>query len=334
MGVEYKLVPINQLKLDIENPRIKQYIEMYGKNISSEGISLALSGGGTSDNRSSYQALRESIKVYRGIINPIIVNQREDGELIVIEGNTRLQIYREFHEADPQGPWNKIMCIVYKDMDAMQIHAIRLQIHLVGPREWDPYSKAKYLYQLSEKDHIPMAQIISYCGGKTRDVQIFISAYKDMQTYYVPEALSRGMDPDPREFSKFAELQNGSIKKALLKSKFTKLDFAKWVINRNIDNAQNVRKLPEVLNDNVAREEFLKSNITEAMKHISANEKRNKVLDSVPFDELVLELTDRIAHIEYKDAENLRSNVIYESQKQHLSSLQDELEELMQVIQK
>lgn len=62
--------------------------------------------------------------------------------------------------------------------------------------------------------------------------------------------------------------------------------------------------------------------------------KRNKVLDSVPFDELVLELTDRIAHIEYKDAENLRSNVIYESQKQHLSSLQDELEELMQVIQK
>lgn len=158
MGVEYKLVPINQLKLDIENPRIKQYIEMYGKNISSEGISLALSGGGTSDNRSSYQALRESIKVYRGIINPIIVNQREDGELIVIEGNTRLQIYREFHEADPQGPWNKIMCIVYKDMDAMQIHAIRLQIHLVGPREWDPYSKAKYLYQLSEKDHIPMAQ--------------------------------------------------------------------------------------------------------------------------------------------------------------------------------
>lgn len=325
--MEYQILPINKIELDLDNPRIKHYIEMYG-HVSSEGISLALSDGGTTDSRSSYRALRESIKVNRGIINPIIVNRKANGTYIVVEGNTRLQIYREFYKEEPNGPWGKITSLVYDDMEALNVHAIRLQAHLVGPREWDPYSKAKYLYELSEIDKLPMNTIISYCGGKTAEVRKFIDAYKDMQKYYAPLVTSTNSEVDPREFSKFVELQNSSITKALLRNHFTKSDFAKWVVERNIDTAQNIRKLPGILDDEIARNEFFNSNIREAEKHINAKEKRNKILENIPRDELVVELLHRLEHIEYNEYEKLRVDPRYERQKNNLLDLYDQLKDV------
>ena len=150
--MEYMKLPIDQVKLDLENPRIKQWLEIYGDDITSEGIALALSASSGTSSTSTYSALKESIKVNKGIINPIIVNRNADGTLVVIEGNTRLQIYKEFAEVDPEGLWKEIIAIVYDALPVEQIHAIRLQTHLVGPREWDPFSKAKYLNQLSNID--------------------------------------------------------------------------------------------------------------------------------------------------------------------------------------
>ena len=161
--MEYRELPIDEIDLDLDNPRIKQYLEIYSGNITSENIALALSAsGGSSGTTSTYSALKESIKVNKGIINPIIVNKTSDGRLVVIEGNTRLQIYKEFAVADCDGPWKKIISIVYNNLPIEQIHAIRLQAHLVGPREWDPFSKAKYLNQLSNIDKLPMAMIVSF----------------------------------------------------------------------------------------------------------------------------------------------------------------------------
>lgn len=36
--MEYRILPIDKIELDLDNPRIKHYIEMYG-HVSSEGIS-------------------------------------------------------------------------------------------------------------------------------------------------------------------------------------------------------------------------------------------------------------------------------------------------------
>ena len=34
----------------------------------------------------------------------------------VIEGNTRVQIYKEFLKKEPDGPWNKILALVHEDL--------------------------------------------------------------------------------------------------------------------------------------------------------------------------------------------------------------------------
>ena len=208
MNYEYKRLPIDQVELDLDNPRIKQWLEIYGDKITSESIALALSASSGTSNTSTFTSLKESIRVNKGIIQPIIVNKNLEGRYIVIEGNTRLQIYREFRTVDPNGPWNEIIAIVYDNLPEEQIHAIRLQAHLVGPRDWDPFSKAKYLNQLSNIDKMPMAMIISFCGGKSGEIRKLIDAYTDMTKYYFKKANEAGIDPDPREFSKFVEFQN------------------------------------------------------------------------------------------------------------------------------
>ena len=55
-------------------------------------------------------------------------------------------------------------------MTREEIDAVRLQSHLVGPREWDPHSKAKYLNQLRNDKYLPVSQIGDYCGGRQDDV--------------------------------------------------------------------------------------------------------------------------------------------------------------------
>jgi len=74
--------------LDITNPRIAKFIEMYGGNISAVQMSLALGAGEspTEGNNTTFYSLRESIRTNGWIIHPIIVNKQSDGRVIDIEG--------------------------------------------------------------------------------------------------------------------------------------------------------------------------------------------------------------------------------------------------------
>lgn len=330
--MEYMKLPINQVELDLNNPRIKQWLEIYGDEITSEGIALALSAS-SGNSSSTYSALKESIKVNKGIINPIIVNKQSDGKLIVVEGNTRLQIYKEFSIADPEGPWNEIIAIVYDNLPAEQIHAIRLQTHLVGPRDWDAFSKAKYLHQLSNIDKLPMAMIISFCGGKSAEIRKLIDAYTDMTKYYFKKAAEAGIEPDVKEFSKFAELQNRSIKEALVAHHFSEEHFAEWVVGGNIDNAQNVRKLPAILANPAARSVFLKSTISDALNHLNIPQKGTADLSSVSLYEMAVELTKKLRAIEYKEVKALTNDPRYKEHKNDLLVLLDELSDLINDIE-
>lgn len=132
---------IDEIELDKSNPRIANYLDLYDESeLTSETMALLL--GSTSD---ACASLRESIKENKGIVHPIIVNHFNDGRYVVIEGNTRLQIYRDFRKKGVPGNWETIKSIVYENVNEEKMDSIRLQAHLVGPREWDAYSKAKYL---------------------------------------------------------------------------------------------------------------------------------------------------------------------------------------------
>jgi hypothetical protein len=256
------------VQLDLDNPRIKRFVEKYGSNPTAEQIALALgagSGGEDAQSGPTFQSLRESIRTNGGIIQPIIVNKNQDGEHVVVEGNTRLSIYREFDESGVKGDWKKIPAIVHDNLSLAGVDAIRLQAHLVGPRQWDPYSKAKYLHHLRNCEHLTMNQVVDYCGGKKKEVEDYIDAYNDMEKYYRP-ILGSDSEFDSRRFSAFVEVQKTNIKKSILDAGFGLGDFSKWVHDQIIYPLNTVRQLPQILINKDARETFLKDGAKEAIK--------------------------------------------------------------------
>lgn len=297
MSSKLQNLPITDIVLDKDNPRIKHFLEMYKpEKITAEAISLALSNSGNpGDSTTSFSALRDSIKISGGIIHPIIVSKEPDGRYIAIEGNTRLHIYKEFNELDPSGTWANIPAIVYEELSDIRKHEIRLQSHLVGPREWEPYSKAKYLYQLSVIENMPLHQIVSLCGGGKSDIQRSIDAYIFMETEYRPYVNKHRFSFNVKEFSKFMEFQNSGIKRSIVQAGFEEKIFAQWVAEGNIDKALKVRILPRVLANQEAKFKFLKSNLTEAEKVLAAAELETADLQKYPYHVLVHELRKKIA---------------------------------------
>ena len=150
----HQSIAIHDIELDRSNPRIRKFLEMYGAHPTPEQIFLALGAGNDDDVEGStsttFEKLKQSILTNGGIIQPVILNQKKDGSLVCVEGNTRVALYKHFGQTGVKGAWTHIPALVHEEIDEASVHAIRLQIHLVGTRPWDPYSKAKYLYELRD----------------------------------------------------------------------------------------------------------------------------------------------------------------------------------------
>lgn len=321
----YIELPVDKIELDKSNPRIARGVKYYGENITSETMALLL--GSTSE---ACASLRESIRENGGIIHPIVVNKRTDGSYVVIEGNTRLQIYKDFIKSGVPGNWAKIRAIVYENLDTDRMHAIRLQAHLIGPREWDPYSKALYLNHLANVEHMPMTTLISFCGGnsKASEIRNMIAAYDDMENYYRP-LCDDDMQFDHRKFHGFVELQRKNVIDALTMRGFTKTDFSQWMIDDRFSILQDVRRLPDILKSKKALEVFLKENSREAKRILDVEEISSDKLKDVSYDLLAQELAKRMAKIELREVEHLRDDSEYSEK---LESLERAFEELKFVL--
>ena len=327
-----QMLPTASVNLDKDNPRIKHYLEQY-KEISSELIALALSDNSSEGSSTTYHSLRDSIKESRGIIHPIVVSHESDGSYVVIEGNTRLQIYREFEKNGTPGNWGEIIALVYVDLDDDDKHKIRLQSHLVGPREWDPYSKAKYLYYLSEVEGRNMNAIISMWGGNGSDIKKSIDAYKYMVQFYKPYTKEKGLDFDVSEYSKFKEHENSKIKSSIDRKNFPANEFAKWVANRNVNNAQKVRLIPQIMRNDEALNAFLNENITAAEKVLHAAELASADLTEYPYDVLASALYKRLFDFPVSEIQNLANDENYSDKLWKLQDLKEKLDFVLGMIE-
>lgn len=307
----HQSVLVSDIELDQSNPRIRKFLEMYKDPPTPEQIYLALGAGNEdetgSSNGTTYEKLKQSIISNGGIIQPIILNRRTDGTLICVEGNTRVALYRHFKETNVKGDWTHIPALVHNEIDEASIHAIRLQVHLVGPRQWDPYSKAKYLYELRTKEHLPFSTIVDYCGGRQTEVVESIDAYKDMEENYRPVVGEDGAFETDR-FSGFVELQKKGVKQAITAAGFDLSDFARWIYERKLHPLHKVRVLPRILRNEKARDIFLKKGIRRA-EAVLEKPDLNRTLQEAEIGQLAQALIDRIASLPYREYQRIRNDI-------------------------
>ena len=301
-------VSVESVELDKCNPRIAKFLEMYGDNITAEQMSLALGAGDSESegNRTTFSSLKESIRTNGGVIHPIIVSKFQDGRHVVIEGNTRTLIYREFKRQKVEGVWDKIPAMIYEGISQSEIDAIRLQAHLVGPRDWDPYSKAKYLDHLRNAKHLTMDQIVDFCGGRKREVLDYIAAYQEMESFYRPVVTDDEFDQS--RFSAFVELQRPRVRQSVINHKFTFTDFSKWVRDGLLSPLNTVRQLPRILDNPKSKAIFLKSGATEAMKVLEVPATTDALKD-IAMEDLAREMCRRVMNMPYQELQRLRGNM-------------------------
>jgi hypothetical protein len=305
-GPTWQLLPVSEIHLDRDNPRIRKFLEMYGEDPTPEQFYLALGAAGDEegDNSATFEKLKNSIQTNNGIIQPIIVNKK-NGRYFCIEGNTRLALYTKFQAEHVKGSWTHIPAQVYVEMDEMQIDAIRLQVHLVGTRPWDPYSKAKYLHMLRTSKNMPLGTLVEFCGGREREIIESINAFSEMETYYRPIVQEGNFDTS--RFSGFVELQKPRIKQSILEAGFSLTHFAKWIHEQKLYPLNTVRHLPAILRNPKAKETFLKS---DARKAADLLEKPalSKALADANLGQLAHALTQAIYGLPWIEAEKLQKN--------------------------
>src|SRR6266446_9666971 len=92
-----QLVPVAEIQLDRDNPRIRKFLEMYDENPTQDQFYLALGAAGddAGENSATFEKLKNSIQTNGGIIQPVILN-RKGGKYICVEGNTRVALYKKF----------------------------------------------------------------------------------------------------------------------------------------------------------------------------------------------------------------------------------------------
>lgn len=310
MEGKHEKLPVWQVELDRENPRIRRFLEDYEGELTDDRIALALDvaadTGEDGTGATSPEKLRNSILANKGIMQPIIVNRLPDGRLVCIEGNTRLWIYRDFNANEVEGDWSVIPAIVHESLKGFEVDAIRLQAHLVGPRAWDAYSKAKYQWELHYKHMMPLDRLVDLCGGDRRDVQRSINAYADMENHF--RKLHEPEEPYlTQRFSGFVELQSTKVKTAILKAGFNLDNFATWIKTERIKGLAGVRQLPRVLGDKKARDIFVKKGLKAALDVLEKPEV-NSTLRDASIGQLARVLTEKLEGLPWSEIQRLRAD--------------------------
>ena len=325
---QFQLVPVDQIKLDESNPRIAVFLAHMPPPHTPEQIFIALGAGSDDEGGGmmSFNRLKNSIQTSGGIISPVILRQTAANGFVCIEGNTRVALYREFRDKGLAGSWDRIPAVVHPVLTDDEVHAIRLQAHLVGPRPWTPYAKAKYLTYLRNEEHFEFGRLVDFCGGNPKSIQEALDAFADMEKHYRPY-LESDEDFDLTRFSGFVELQKPGVKEAINQAGLTLDDFGKWIINNKIQKLAQVRWLPKVLKNKKATAVFLKSGIDEAIS-LTDTPDLSKALQDASVSSLARALTEALRKIEWRDVKRLKEDPASQTAV-HLQEAFEALQEIM-----
>lgn len=263
--INLEKINIGKLQLDELNPRISFFRDnQVTDNLTDDQVVYAL----TNKKPEAFRKLKDSIQNNRGIVYPIWVEPLSKDFYRVIEGNTRLVIYRQLKQEEPyEEIWKSILSYVLpKEISDEQKNFIRLQSHLRGTTEWDAYEKAKYLYKLWQDDGWSINRLEKQTKMTEKQIKENIEAYKLMEEQYLPSHAD-----DPNEVSKFSYFveyaKDKKLQKLMGKSSKDVTDFCDWVADKTkIPTGQDVRKLRDIFESEEVKNAFVGKGFDAAMQ--------------------------------------------------------------------
>ena len=129
----------------------------------------------------SVENLLPEIKRHGGLMEPILV--RLD-RMEVIEGNSRLAVYRKLHDEAPEEErekWRTIPSEMISSLTEEQQYAFLNQIHVKGKTTWSAYEKANFAFVRYDEGKMTIDEIAKIFGEAKRTIQKRIDVIKEMK---------------------------------------------------------------------------------------------------------------------------------------------------------
>ena len=179
--------------------------------------------------------LKESIKTNGGLIDPVIVR---DGDMVVLEGNSRLAAYRILYKQDPIKWANIKVILLPKDISEEAIFALLGQYHIIGRKDWEPYEQAGYLYRTINNTRETVESLANKLGITTSSIKKLIDVY---------EYMIEKDDNHPNKWSYYEEIRkNRGIQKAFEEIPGLEDKIISDIKENKIRMAIDVRKLGDI----------------------------------------------------------------------------------------
>ena len=128
-------------------------------------------------NEPSVKNLIPEVKRHGGLIEPILI--RHDTKE-VIEGNSRLAVYRKFIQESVDGEWELIPCEIVSNLTDDQQAAYLNQVHIKGKTKWSAYEKANFAYVRRDRGWKPK-KIAELFGESEPTIRTNINVIKLMK---------------------------------------------------------------------------------------------------------------------------------------------------------
>lgn len=264
-------IPIDKVHLDVDNPRIQFLIDSFlSKGIKLRDINQKqLMLGLKVKTKGKYETLKESIET-KGLLDPIWVVQGGDN-YVVIEGNTRRLVFEDLSRKYPdKEQWKQISARVLPSNTAKDVIAfLRLEYHLGGKQAWDPYERARYLFNLKE-DGYTTERLARESRSSETEIKNDIKAFEVMRDNFLPK-YGQGLDNPLEKYSYFVELVGKQKLRNLLRSdKFSIDDYCEWVAEEKIPRAIDARDLPDIFSNDEVAKVFKEKGYQEAINVLSS----------------------------------------------------------------
>ena len=164
-------LPIHDLLFYPENPRIYSLIRTPDIEPSQDEIFNRLR------KLDHVKQLIQSIRANGGLTDPMLVRA---GDLVVLEGNSRLAAYRELARHDTIA-WGKAKVrLLPSDISEKLVFALLGEYHIIGRKDWAPYEQAGYLYRRNVNHGVSAKTMANEMGLPVRTVNRLIDTYRFM----------------------------------------------------------------------------------------------------------------------------------------------------------
>ena len=221
----------------------------------------------------------------------------------VIEGNSRLAVYRKLADASDEDRWTHIPCLVVTQLTDDQQTRLLGQTHLHGKTDWSPYAKALFCFRWVVDENRDAKSLHELSGISTAEIKKNVRVVEMMQ--------SNG-DDKLSHFSYYDVLvRNRSISTAIADNpKFEQTLLAQIKAQPEPFTAQEMReRLPTVIAKPRILRKFEKGDVSledayDRAKISGAEQRLKKVRDGLDDIEL-----DDIASLERHDVKSVQQVV-------------------------